>query len=213
MLNIPRSAAAALVHLFQGPVERDRAPETWRDLLAHQQYLRPYCAVLGLDVYLDEADGFAFLRQRHEPGADDDEGTLENASPSASAQPPLPRLIARYNLSFRLSLLLVLLRKRLLELDSGGGDTRLIIPRDTLVEELRLFWPASANDAKTVEQIDTVLKQATEFGLLRKLKTEPVAFEVRRLIKALIDAQWLADLDAKLAEYRAHAARGLDEET
>lgn len=31
MLEIPRLAAAALVHLFQGPVERDRAPETWRD--------------------------------------------------------------------------------------------------------------------------------------------------------------------------------------
>ena len=201
MIDVPRPAAAALIHLFQGPVERDRAPEAWRDLTEHQQYIRPYCAVLGLEVYLDEADGFAFLRQRNEP---EETGPDEVARPG-SRPDPLPRLIARHNLSFRMSVLLVLLRKRLLELDAAGDDTRLVVPRDAIVEELRLFWPASTNEAKTEEQIDALLKQAVDFGLLRKLKTDPSAFEVRRLIKALIDAQWLSVLDDKLAEYRTHA--------
>lgn len=203
MIDIPRPAAAALIHLFQGPVERDRAPEAWRDLTAHQQYIRPYCAVLGLEVYLDEADGFAFLRQRNEP---EDTGREEGAS-SGSRVDPLPRLIARHNLSFRMSVLLVLLRKRLLELDAGGNDTRLVVSRAALVDELRLFWPESTNEVKTEEQIDALLKQAVDFGLLRRLKTDPPTFEVRRLIKALIDAQWLAVLDDKLAEYRTHAGR------
>jgi hypothetical protein len=203
MIDIPRPAAAALIHLFQGPVERDRAPETWRDLTAHQQYIRPYCAVLGLEVYLDEADGFAFLRQRNEP---EDTDSPEAAS-SRERPDSLPRLISRHSLSFRMSVLLVLLRKRLLELDAGGSDTRLVVSRGALGEELRLFWPESTNEVKTEEQIDALLKQAVEFGLLRKLKTDPPTFEVRRLIKALIDAQWLAVLDNKLAEYRGHVGR------
>lgn len=87
MIDIPRPAAAALIHLFQGPVERDRAPETWRDLTAHQQYIRPYCAVLGLEVYLDEADGFAFLRQRNE--------LEDTASPEAASSSVLPHVNRR----------------------------------------------------------------------------------------------------------------------
>lgn len=200
MQDIPRAAASVLVHLFQGPVERDRTPETWRDLVAQQHYVKPYCAVIGLDVHIDEADGFAFLRQQ-----------ALDESADVGAQPPLPRLIARHNLSFRLSVLLVLLRKRLLELDAGGGDTRCVVAHDTLVEELRLFWPASANEAKIVEQIEGVVKQAVDLNLLRTLKVEPAAYEVRRLVKALVDAQWLANLDTKLAEYRGFAQKGGEE--
>ncbi|MGH8445894.1 MAG: DUF4194 domain-containing protein [Solimonas sp.] len=201
MLDIPRPAGSVLVHLFHGPVERDRAPDVWRDLIAHQHCLKPYCAVMGLDVHIDEAEGFAFLRQQ----AVDD--TTE-----ATAQTPLPRLIARHNLSFRLSVLLVQLRKRLLETDAGGGDTRCIVAHDTLIEELRLFWPAGANDAKTVDKIEQVIKQALDFNLLRKLKVAPPTYEVRRLTKALVDAQWLAELDAKLTEYRGFARKADDED-
>jgi hypothetical protein len=200
MQDIPRVAASVLVHLFQGPVERDRAPETWRDLVAQQHYIKPYCAVIGLDVHIDEADGFAFLRQQ-----------ALDESADVGGQPSLPRLIARHNLSFRLSVLLVLLRKRLLELDAGGGETRCVVAHGTLVEEMRLFWPASANEAKTVEQIGGVVNQAVDLNLLRRLKTEPAAYEVRRLVKALVDAQWLANLDTKLAEYRGFAQKGGEE--
>jgi hypothetical protein len=31
-------------------------------------------------------------------------------------------------------------------------------------------------------------------------------FEVRRIIKAFVDAQWLAELNQKLEQYQAHAA-------
>jgi hypothetical protein len=32
----------------------------------------------------------------------------------------------------------------------------------------------------------------------------PPTFEVRRILKAFVDAQWLLDFDARLAGYRAH---------
>ena len=46
-------------------------------------------------------------------------------------------------------------------------------------------------------------------GFLRKLKTtsgNPAGFEVRRILKAFIDAQWLAEFDARLAVYREQLA-------
>ncbi len=69
--------------------------------------MRDYVAVLGLELVLDEAEGYAFLRSR--PGRRRD------------AAPKLPRLVARRPLSFPVSLLLALLRKKLAEFDAGGG--------------------------------------------------------------------------------------------
>ena len=63
----------------------------------HTFTLRDYVAVLGLELVLDEAEGYAFLRARNRDG---DETTTK-----------LPRLVARRPLSFPVSLLLALLRK------------------------------------------------------------------------------------------------------
>jgi len=48
-----------------------------------------------------------------------------------------------------------------------------------------------------------------ELGFLRKLKTgagQPAAFEVLRIIKAFVDAQWLNDFDTRLAAYQQQLA-------
>ena len=81
--------------------------------------------VLGLELALDESEGYAFLRARQE---NEDEGVTK-----------LPRLVARRPLTFPVSLLLALLRKKLAEFDAGGGDTRLVLTRDQLVELVRVF--------------------------------------------------------------------------
>jgi hypothetical protein len=47
-----------------------------------------------------------------------------------------------------------------------------------------------------------------ELGFLRRLRGQEGQFEVRRILKAFVDAQWLAELDQRLADYRAHAADG-----
>jgi hypothetical protein len=44
-----------------------------------------------------------------------------------------------------------------------------------------------------------------ELGFVRRLRGEPQMIEVRRIIKAFIDAQWLADFDQRLAAYREQA--------
>jgi hypothetical protein len=118
----------------------------------------------------------------------------------------MPRLIARRQLSFPVSLLLALLRKKLAEFDAGGGDTRLVLSRDDMVEMIRVFLPDSSNEARLIDQVDTHINKIISLGFLRALGGPEKMFEVRRILKAYVDAQWLADFEQRLIEYRAYAA-------
>jgi hypothetical protein len=187
--------SAVAIHLLKGVIYRDGDEGLWSALLSLQTRVRDYMAVLGLELMLDEAEGYAFLRAR----ADDD--------PEAGK---MPRLIARRPLSFPVSLLLVLLRKKLAEFDAVGGDTLLVLTRDEIAELIRVFLPDSSNEARLLDQIETHINRVVELGFLRRLKAggDAAGFEVRRILKAFVDAQWLADFDARLAAYQAHLGGG-----
>ncbi len=171
--NLPRAASVVIIHLFKGVLYQDQRPEQWRDLLQNQAAVSDYVAAIGLQLYLDEAEGYAFLRQRPE-GTDEEEETE-----------PLPRLVQRRPLSYPVSLLCVLLRKKLVELDAAGGETRLILSRDQMVEMLRVFLGERSNEAKLVDQIDGHIAKVADFGFLRRLKKDEDNYEARRIIKAL----------------------------
>lgn len=188
-MNAEPDLSLAVTQLMKGVVYRDAHDKAWGNLTQLQAQVRDYVAVLGLQVVIDESEGYAFLRQRPENPDGPDDG------------PPLPRLVPRRSLSFHLSLLLALLRKRLAEFDAQGGDTRLMLTRAQLVEMVRLFLPVTSNEARLTDQIDSYLGKAVELGFLRQVKgTEPV-YEVRRILKAFVDGQWLADFDRRLSEY------------
>lgn len=177
-----------VVQLMKGAVYRDTHDKAWQQLLQLQPQVRDYVEVLGLQVVIDEAEGYAFLRQR--PVDEDDSNQI-------------PRLVPRRSLSFHVSLLLALLRKKLAEFDAQSGDTRLMLTRAQIAEMLRVFLPATSNEARLLDQIDTHINKAADLGFLRAAKSAEPVFEVRRILKAFVDGQWLADFDAKLAEYAA----------
>ncbi|WP_341313721.1 DUF4194 domain-containing protein [Paraburkholderia sp. IMGN_8] len=187
--------SSLLIPLLKGVIYRDADTALWSALLDLQARVRDYVTVLNLELVLDEAEGYAFLRSRPENGDD---------------APALPRLVARRPLSFPVSLLLALLRKKLAESDASGGETRLILVREQIVDMVRVFLPTGSNEAKLTDQIDTHINKIVELGFLRKLKPvagkrdgQAAAFEVQRILKAFVDAQWLADFDARLAGYQA----------
>ena len=186
------SLGLVVVSLMKGVVYRDQHPAVWLQLEEIHGAVLDYVRVMGLDLIIDEAEGYAFLRQLGEQDVDE------------SAQ-QLPRLVARRPLSFPVSLLCVLLRKKMVELDASGGDARLILTREQIVEMMRVFLPDRANEARLFDQIDTHINKVAEFGFLKKLAGNPPAWEVRRIIKALVDADWLADFNEKLKVYRDHA--------
>ena len=188
--------SAVVVPLLKGVVYQDENPSLWNGLLNLQARVRDYVTVLGLELMLDEAEGYAFLRSKIE---DED----ENA-------PAVPRLVARRQLTFPVSLLLALLRKKLAEFDAGGGETRLILSRDEMVELIRVFLPAGSNETRLIDQVDTHLNKIADLGFVRRLRGQEQMFEVRRILKAFVDAQWLAEFDQRLAAYRSQLAPGGD---
>ena len=198
----PDSLPALVIPLLKGVLYQEAEPALFGTLLDLQARVRDYVAVLDLELMLDEAEGYAFLRSRSE------------AKEEAEAGVRTPRLVARRPLSFHVSLILALLRKKLAEFDAGGGDARLVLSRDDIVEMVRVFLPESTNEARVVERIDAHLSRIVDLGFLRRMKAESGAavrggqttFEVRRILKAFVDAQWLAELDARLAAYRAELA-------
>lgn len=198
---IPQPDLTSLViPLLKGVLYREEDGALWTALLTLQARVRDFVAVLALDLVLDEAEGYAFLRAKSV-----DEDTAAK----------LPRLVARRPLTFQVSLLLALLRKKLAEFDASGGESRLILSREQVAELVRVFMPTGSNESRLMDMVETQLNKVIELGFVRRLK--PVGegskkgapmpmYEVRRILKAYVDAQWLADLDQRLATYQAHLA-------
>lgn len=184
------ATASAIIRLMQGVVYRDSDEDTWITMDRLGAGVRDHFAAIGVDVVIDEAEGYAYLRSR--PDGDGDEA--------------LPRLVRRRALTYNVSLLLVLLRKRLVEFETIAGEGRLVLSTDQIVEMLRLFQAESSNDARVVDQAETTIRKAAELGFLRPLRGQRDHWEVRRILKAYIDAQTLSDFAAKLREYAGTAA-------
>ncbi len=176
-----------VVRLMKGVLYREVSPGQWADLRSQHARVKEYLAVMGLEVVIDDAEGYAYLRSV--PLSEGDE---------------MPRLIQRRRLSFPVSLLLALLRKRLAELDAQAGDIRLVLSREQIVEMLRLYLPDSTNEARIVNQIDAHIRKAVDLGFLRV--TAENEYEVRRILKAYVDGQWLAEFNERLQEYVAQLA-------
>lgn len=197
-----------LISLLKGVMYQDRDASRWQQLLGLQSAVRDYVRVLGLELILDEAEGYAFLRTKPNQNEDDPDASHNTGQ----------HLIARRPLSFAVSLLLALLRKKLAEFDASGGDTRLILSRDQLIELIEVFLPDSSNQAKLVDQVERHINKMVELGFLSRLKVgvnQPARYEVRRILKSFVDAQWLDEFDQKLESYQAHASTtpGITDET
>jgi Domain of unknown function (DUF4194) len=200
---VPRSELSlplVVTSLMKGVVYADTHAKPWRHLLQLQPAVRDYVATMGLTVVVDEAEGYAFLRQR----SDDQSGT-------ESALDETPRLIPRRALSFHVSLLLALLRKRLAEFDATDSGTACVLTRQQIVDLVEVFLPQHSNEARMVDQIDAHIAKVVDLGFLRKVRDADATYEVRRILKAFVDAQWLAGFDEGLRRYAVQVGAVPDE--
>lgn len=179
------ATSSAIVRLMQGVVYREGDEDAWQTLVRDAAPVRDHFATIGVEVVVHESEGFAYLRSR----------------PEVEGEPVLPRLVRRRALSYNVSLLLVLLRKRLLEFEAAGGEGRLVVNRDQVLDLLRTFQPDSSNEARMVEQVDRTIGKAVELGFLTALRQQPGHWEVRRVLKAYVDAQTMSDFEQRLRHY------------
>ncbi|MBX9722498.1 MAG: DUF4194 domain-containing protein, partial [Candidatus Obscuribacterales bacterium] len=185
--------SAVIIALLKGVVYQENDLRAWSSLLKLQARIRDYVATLGLELSLDEAEGYAFLKSKL-PENDEDE---------------MPRLMVRRQLPYTVSLLLALLRKRLAEFDARGGDTRLVLTLDEIVDIVRVFLLQGSNEAKLINNVEAQLNKIIDLGFVKRLKPQFVGdhrFEVRRILKAFVDAQWLADFDSRLEQYQVYGS-------
>lgn len=84
-----------LIALMKGVVFREHDERLFQQLEDNRIAVRDYVRVLGLELVMDEAEGYAWLKTR-EPEEDED---------------PLPRLVGRRQLSYPVSLVIATLRK------------------------------------------------------------------------------------------------------
>jgi len=189
------AVASTIIRLTRGVVYRETDEDTWATLDRQGSAVRDHFATIGVEVVVDDTEGYAYLRSKEEN--DDDV--------------PLPRLVKRRSLTYNVSLLLVLLRKRLVEFETSGSEGKLVLSRDQLVDLMRLFLADSTNEARVIDTVDNTIRKAAELGFLRQLRGQPDQWEVRRILKAYVDAQTLSDFAAKLADYAGVNDGGIDE--
>ena len=182
------------IRLLRGVVYRRDNEEQWHSLVTIQSRVRDHFGVLNLRLVLNEVEGFAYLRTR-----DDDDQDEESR---------LPTLIVRQPLSFPVSLLLALLRKRLVEYDAEGGGTRLVLTRDQVLEMQRVFLPDSSDEVKLKKRLTENLNKIVRLGFLRRMtaNNEPT-YEVQRIIKEFVTVEWLAEFEERLRELTPEEAR------
>lgn len=184
------AVSTAVIQLMKGAVYRETHETVWASLARHAGAVRDHFEVIGVDIVVDDIEGYAYLRTSDE-GED---------------QQPLPRLVNRRRLSYNVSLMLVLLRKRMVEFEATSSETRLILTTDQIVAIVSLFLPTSTNEARGLDQVETTIKKVHELGFLRPLRGQPDTWEVRRILKAYVDAQTLSDFEAKLSDYHSAPA-------
>ncbi len=185
-VDLPVPHASAMIRLLQGAIFSDDA-NAWNLLLAHQRAVQNDFARIGLELYLNEPDGFAFVRQ---PEPEDAESTL-------------PRLTRRDRLSYHVTLLCVLLRERLEQFEASTPESdRLLVSQDELRDLLRSFLPERNDERALNKKLDETVNRVLELGFLKRSSGSSGLLEVRRIIKARIDSERLAEIKGKLESVR-----------
>lgn len=186
----PEFPASAFVkaHLLWAPLYVEDGT-LWMSLLREQEEIANYFWQVGLELVLDENEGFAFLRQI-EPLGDE----------------RVPRLIRRQKLTYDATMLLVCLRDELNRFDTQTADqASLIRTRRELHELVGGFLRESNNQARDIKSLDAAIEQLRGLGFL-KSAGGPDTFEVRRIIKARFGA---GELEAVRERLIRHAEPGV----
>lgn len=75
---------------------------------------------------------------------------------------------------------------------------------------MRLFLPATANEARLKDRVDRDIGRVVDLGFLQPLKGREDTYEVRRILRSFVDAQWLGQLNERSVAYARHASEGLE---
>jgi hypothetical protein len=189
--KIPRAPfAGVIIKLLQGPVYADDK-NIWRELSAWQSAIQDYFGKIGMELIINEQEGFARILQ---PEADENDDN------------PLPRLMRKQSLNYEATLLAVILREGLEEFDVKSEGTKFYLTQKQIKERIELFYKEQPNKSKLWKDLSKPITSLLNIGIL-KLNREDSAnkdnnqFEIKRIIKAFISNEKLEEIKNKLSNY------------
>lgn len=163
--------------------------EAWTLLLDHEYLVQDYFNRIGLEVYINRSDGYAYVQQ---PELDREETSIK-----------LPRLTRRVSLNARQTLMILLLREKLDEFLNHPQDSDELILN---IEEIYLMFEPfipSGNDQRTIHKtILTTANKLADMGFLKYVSQErKTEFIVPRVLKSKVSTESIARLKAQLMEH------------
>ena len=188
--------ATPCIKLLQGPLyENEGDSEAWRLLIQYQREISYFFGQIGISVFIEPAEGYAFLEQK------------ENEKSETESV----RLIRRHPLSFEMSLLCVLLREALEQFDISQNDSSiLVLPESEIRSMLSVYFKEKTDQTKLYNELTKYLNQAVDLGFLKELNQEQSGtigdgiidrkFEVRRILRAKITTEFLSEFKKRLED-------------
>lgn len=183
--------AAIVIRLFQGVIY-DEEIMTWQNLLTYQKDIADFFGRIGVELIINTNEGFALIRQP-ERGEESD-----NA---------LPRLIKKSPLTYKQTVLCVILRESIEDFDVRHTETsRHFVTGKEIKDKLELFFKGNTNRVKLLEGFDDTILQMQKLDILKLKKEDSInaddsTYEVRRAIKAMISNEKLDEIKLKLQTY------------
>lgn len=182
--------ATVIVRLLSSEIYENE--KIWESLLEHRIPVMDYFARIGLEVIIDQREGFAFLKQIEL----DDTGRTVG-------------LVKRTSLSYEVTLLLVLLREVLEDYElQDTTSPACFVSHQKIRDELGLFFRESANKVKLLKQLDRYIRQVMDLGFLKLVNDVPQPedrlYEIRRILKAKVGGDVLEDIRRTLERHVEH---------
>ena len=180
----------AYISLLKGVIIKENKEKIWDTILNYRNQIEDYFRQLGLTLKLYEEEGYCYLQQ-----IEDDETNN------------LLKLVPKVSLSLHLSLLLVSLRKYMLE-STANGDEKIVISKEEIFIKMKNYLKETSNEIKQEKEIISYIKKVEDMKFIRKLKNSDNKYEILRLLASFVDAQWLDDLDKRILEYKEYIEKG-----
>lgn len=198
--------SAVAIKLLKGPLyKKKEKKEVWDTLLTYKASLDEYFAVLGLRVFLETIDGYAFLEETGESlerGMEEEETEGETATVTK-----LPHLVKKTPLSYSQSMLCVLLRYEIEKYETSLSESDSAIMRKSEIAGLyRSFTKDKADEVKQMKTLDSTLRTfcrltflfASSDALSESEINDDAEFELSPILKAKIDTAFMKELLSKM---------------
>lgn len=198
--------SAVAIKLLKGPLYKKREKkEVWDTLLTYKSSLDEYFAVLGLRVFLETIDGYAFLEEIGESlerGMEEEETEGETVVGTK-----LPHLVKKTPLSYSQSMLCVLLRYEIEKYETSQSEADSAIMRKSEIAGLyRSFTKDKADEVKQMKTLDSTLRTfcrltflfASSDALSESEINDDAEFELSPILKAKIDTVFMKELLSKM---------------